>query len=275
MEARGAVTGWAALRWHGASYFNGTSRGGKVERQVPLVRLTGRYSDGADWRRHILGVTEVEKVHGISCTSVQRALFDEMRFSTLTEAVVAMEMTAAAGLISSWLMALYVTHRPGWEGVPLVREALLLACDDSRSPQETRMKLVWVRDAELPYPLVNPPLFDRSGNLLGVPDLFDAELGIVGEYDGADHKHRERHRRDVAREERYRNAGLEYFTVVGGDLSDKDLIVRRMLAARRRALSNSRRTRGWTLTPPSWWITAETLDARLIREGRVASLIRA
>ena len=62
------------------------------------------------------------------------------------------------------------------------------------------MKLVWVRHAGLPYPLVNQPVFDLSGNLMGIADLFDPQLGVVGEYDGAAHKARERHRRDVARE---------------------------------------------------------------------------
>ena len=87
------------------------------------------------------------------------------------------------------------------------------------------MKLVWVLDAGLDAPLVNQPVFDLAGNLLGYPDLLDPEAGVVGEYDGVDHKDRDRHRRDVSREQRYRDHGLEYFTVVGGDLQDVDLVV--------------------------------------------------
>ena len=49
------------------------------------------------------------------------------------------------------------------------------------------MRLVWVLIAELCPPLCNAPLFDLGGQLLGIPDLFDPEAGLVGEYDGAHH----------------------------------------------------------------------------------------
>jgi len=75
----------------------------------------------------------------------------------------------------------------------------------------------------------------------------------VGEYDGAHHKSHLRHRRDVAREERFRNHGLEYFVIVGGDLSDGDTAVRRIHRARARARFLPAPLRGWTLDPPAWW----------------------
>ena len=147
-------------------------------------------------------------------------------------AVVCMDMAAAGRLISVRLMRQYVALRPAWTGVPLVREALALASDDSLSPQETRMRLIWILDAGLSPPLCNRPVFSLEGEPLGYPDLFDPVAGALGEYDGADHKGRERHRRDVAREARYRDHGLEYFTVVGGDIRDRDLVVKRMVSTR-------------------------------------------
>ncbi len=74
--------------------------------------------------------------------------------------------------------------------------------------------------------------------------------GTVGEYDGVDHKDRERHRRDVEREARYRDHGLEYFTVVGGDIRDRNKVVRRMHSTRSRARFALPEHRRWTLTPP-------------------------
>ena len=118
-------------------------------------------------------------------------------------------------------------QRPAWTGVPLVRRALALAIDDSRSPMETLMRLIWVLDALLDPPVCNQPV-QPGRALLGYPDLFDVESGTVGEYDGADHKDGERHRSDVEREQRYRDHGLEYFTVVGGDIRDRAKVVRRM-----------------------------------------------
>ena len=115
------------------------------------------------------------------------------------------------------------------------------------------MRLCWVIDAGLPEPVCNREVFDLDGNLIGVPDLFDPVAGLVGEYDGADHKDRARHRRDVAREERFRDHGLEYFEVVGGDLRNRGLVVDRMLNARRRAKFLPPESCAWTLTPPPWW----------------------
>jgi hypothetical protein len=203
-------------------------------------------------------------------------LFDEMRHAPgLRQAVVAMDMAEAARLISVELMGRYVCQRNAWTGVPLVRRALALASDHSRSPQESAMRLVWVLDAGLPTPLCNAPVFNRSGRLLGVPDLFDPVAGLVGEYDGADHKDRDRHRADVAREDDLRAHGLEYFTVVGGDLLERGLVAARMLRARRRARFAPEPDRQWTLTPPPWWTPwEEPLETHLLRIGAAPMLVR-
>ncbi|MEZ5094013.1 hypothetical protein [Nocardioides sp.] len=274
LAPRDAVTGWASLRWRGAAFFDGRLLDG-TPRPVELLRLSGarRASETKATISHAqLGCTEIETVRGIVCATVQRSLFDEMRFApTVRGAVVAVDMAAAAGLISPELMAEYVAHRHAWEGVPQVRRALALADARSRSPQESRLRLVWTLDAGLGPPLCNVPVFDARGELLGVPDLLDVGLGLVGEYDGAHHKGRDRHRRDVAREQRFRDQGLELVTVVGGDLSDRALVVGRILAAARRARTSSA-PQGWTLRTPPWWDAPESLDARLRRTGRTAEL---
>ena len=276
LDPQGAVTGWASLRWRGAAYFDGMRAGGTTLRPVPLVRSSGGVlgrETGAAISRCQLAPSERELVNGIGCATVQRSLFDEMRFAgDLRAAVTALDMAAAAGLITPRLMALYVDQRPAWEGVPLVRKALPLASCDSRSPQETRMRLVWVMDAGLPSPSCNRPVFDRSGNLLGFPDLLDPVAGVVGEYDGALHKGRERHRRDVAREAVFRDHGLEYFAVVAGDLGRRSMVVARMLNARRRARFLPEADRQWTLMPPPWWSQPESLDHKLARLGLVPAL---
>ncbi len=266
----GAITGWSALRWHGAAYFDGFWPGGRLLRPVSMMRMAGGRFDRdrtVGWSRGQLAPTEVETVAGVQVATPQRALFDEMRYSSLRAAVRSMEMAAAAGLISVELMREYVSHRPAWTGVPLTRDALLLSCDDSRSGPETDLKLVWVLDAGLAYPLVNQPVFSLSGQLLGYPDLFDPELGVVGEYDGVDHKARDRHRRDIAREQRFREHGLEYFSVVCGDLRDTELVVKRIRAARQRAALIPAGLRRWTIAPPPWWSPKPTLHERLMGQG--------
>ena len=102
----------------------------------------------------------------------------------------------------------------------------------------------------LPRPLCNVPIFDRDERLIAIVDLLDVEAGCVGEYQGADHKEGERHRRDVAREQKLRDHRLECFEVVGGDVQDRDLTVKRMLAARERSLFEPPSRRTWTLRRP-------------------------
>jgi hypothetical protein len=272
----GAVTGWAALRWRGGAFFDGSPTGGTDWLPVPL--LLG----GGNLRPHPRSTISRERfppgertvVAGLPLATVQRAVFDEMRrVGSLLHAVQTIEMAAAAALISVALMTAYVVpERNGYTGVPLVRRALGLAINDSRSPRETWLRLVWL-SLGLPPPVCNRPVFDRGGRLLGCPDLFDPVAGLVGEYDGAEHKGRERHRRDVAREELFRDHGLEYFAVVAGD--SREVATARMVAARGRARFLPPDRCAWTLQPPSWWPVQESLDARLARLGLVPALTHA
>jgi hypothetical protein len=200
---------------------------------------------------------------------VLRALFDEMRHAEdEREATVAMDMMAAAELVSISQMRSYVDEHARWRGVPQVRRALDLADEDSRSPNETRLRLIWLLDARLPRPLVNQPVFTLDGQLLGYADLFDEEAGLFGEFDGADHRWAGRHARDVGREDLCRRVGLEYFKVTGLDLLRRPLVVDRMHATRARAKFLAPEQRPWTLAPPPGWFDraledAMTLDERL------------
>lgn len=280
LPSDGAVTGWAACRLAGAAYFDGLEPDGLTPRPVPMAvgRHTGlRGDDQVVISRERLAPEEVRTVRGIACTTTLRGLFDEMReVADVREAAVAMDMMAAAELASVRRMRRYVEGRSGWRHVQRVRDALELADEDSRSPNETRMRLVWVLDAGLPRPLVNQPVFDLRGDLLGVADLFDSEAGVVGEFDGAAHRWAGRHRRDVLREDRFRRAGLEYFKVVGLDLADVDLVVDRMLATRARALRAPRGERDWTLEAPPGWYTSPvelmTLDERMEYQAALRGL---
>ena len=271
----GAVTGWAALRWHGARYFDGTGYDGE-SLPVPLILHDAIRPDPRFIQTEAqLACTEWSVVDGLPVTTVQRALFDEVRRTpSVRESAVAIGMTAAALLISVRLFGMYVAQRNAWTGVPHARTAHAMARDDCRSPQEHRMVLVWVLDAGLEPPRCNRELFDLDGRLIGVPDLLDVDAGLVGEYQGEDHKDGARHRKDVEREERFRDHGLEFFEIVGGDLERRSVAVNRMLNARRRAKFLPPESRAWTLEPPPWRTRPETVDDYLIRTGRAAHLWR-
>jgi hypothetical protein len=265
----GAVTGWASLLLHGAPFFDGLMRDGRTSRPVVLVTPDRhlRPLPGSEVRRERLPPQDRVVRHGVPCTRVERALFDEMRFSPLREAVVAMDMAAHAELTSIRRMRAHLGGRRGADGAPVVEAALALADEHSRSGPETDMRLTWVLDAGLERPLCNRPVFSIDGMLLGVPDLLDARAGVVGEYDGADHRAQDRRHRDLGREQLMRDHGLEYFTLVSGDLRDRQRAVARMLATRERALATRyARPERWTLEPPAGWhgfADAVPLDDRL------------
>ncbi len=269
------VTAWAACRMHGAAFFDGLSHGGRTRMPVPLAlgaKAQLRPWPGSRLLRARLTWEEVEVVAGVSCTVPRRALFDAMRTApTLVEAVVAMDMMAAAEVVSIAQMREYAGTHPAWTGVPQVRKALDLADEASRSPAETRMRLIWVRDAQLPPPLVNQPIWTRGGQLLGIADLLDPVSGTVGEFDGADHREAARHTRDVAREQAMREVGLEYFTVTGNDLSHPHRVAARMHNTRARARWLSDAAREWTTVPPPGWRSAPSLDERLARRAEAAA----
>jgi hypothetical protein len=267
-----AVTGWAALRWRGAAYFDGRGPGGREELPVPLQLGGGnlRPAGGSLLCWEQVAPSERERVGGIWVTTVQRALFDEMRrVDDELHRLRTIEMTVAARLTTAALQAAYVARRCAWTGVPQVRATLPRVRGTLVSPQEVWLHHVW-EGLDLSRPLANQPVYDLDGNLIGVPDLFDPEAGTIGEYDGAQHKSRERHRKDVAREDRFRNAGLEYFTVVAGD-SDA-VACQRMLDARARSKFLPPESRAWTLTPPPWVRPVESLDHYFERRGLVGQL---
>jgi hypothetical protein len=211
--------------------------------------------------------------YGIACTTVRRALFDAMRSAPdLREAVVAMDMVAAAELTSIRRVSDFCLTRARWNGVPQVRAALALASEDSLSPNETRMRLVWMLDAGLPMPEVNKPVYDLTGRLLGTADILDLEAGLVGEYDGEEHRHVRRHAHDVGREDSLRGHGLEVFRVTGPDMSDRRLLVERMLGARSRAKWLPPGRRAWTIEAPYGLEPAPTLDDLLDHRDWLARL---
>ena len=260
----GGVTGWAALRWQGGYWFDGLATGGSDVRAVVLATADSsvRARPGIEISEEGLPPDELATVDSLRVTTVARSLLFEMRYAgSDREAVQAFDMAAYSDLISAEEMMAYAAAHTAWTGIPQARRALGLVDENSWSPAETRMRLIWVLDAELPPPLCNVPIFDRAGNHIGTPDLLDLEAGLVGEYDGALHLAGEQRRRDRRREEAFRSAGLECVTMMSGD-GDRWQVAERLLDARKRARFEAESRRLWTVQPPAWWIPTRTVSER-------------
>ncbi len=260
----GAVTGWAALRLHGATFFDGRDREGglaPVELVTPHFRLD---LPGVVWRQDLLDVSDVVVRAGVPVTRPERAVFDAMRRAPDDRAAVRhVDMACAAELVSLRRVGQYAVSRAGWVGMPRVNVGLDLGSEHSRSPLETDGRMVWELDAGLPRPRVNVPVFSRQGKLLGIADLLDEQAGLVVELDGADHAGARRRSKDAGRESRLRNHRLEVERVTGYDLHHRSDLVRRLHEARQRSRWLPLNERPWTLDPPSWWESELPLDVRL------------
>jgi hypothetical protein len=275
----GAVTGWAALRLAGAAYFDGLLPDGRTPVPVPLAvgRREGRRTHpGTVLSYEPLLEAETYVVLGIRATRPTRALYDEMRrVRDWRESAVAMDMAAAAELVSIRRMAAYLSTHRSWRRSSLVEQALPCCSELSRSPAESRLRLVWEVDAGLPRPLVNCDVFGPDRRRICIADLFDPKAGLVVEYDGAEHRKAARHTRDVAREERCRAVGLEYCKVTALDMKDIASLARRMRATRGRARFAPEGARRWTLTPPPGWHVPVSLDELLDRRQRIGDQLEA
>lgn len=252
-----ALTGWSALYFHGAAFFDGARRNGApLPVQVAVGPGTGRrVHEGTRLSYEKLPDTEVEEVDGVRVTSPVRALFDELRCPPNTrELVVAADMALAAGLGTLAELRQVTRARSSWRRATWAATALEHVSERSRSPQETRLRLAWTLDAALPSPLVNQPIFTLSGALVCIADLFDEEAGLVIEYDGVEHRDAGRHASDVARFERIREVGLELTSVTGPDIDNRRLVVQRLRAARARSPFLPMGVRRWTLVEPPGWI---------------------
>ena len=270
----GAVTGWAALRWAGAEWFDGLDRRKGLR---PVMLAVGFERDqhpfpGARVSRERLPAEDVALVDGVPVTTMLRSVLFEARYAPDdVEAVVAVDMAIRAGLVDVAALTRYVDRLRGWTGVQRARRAVELAADNSWSPWETRLRLAWILDAGLPRPLCNAPVFDRQGHHVGTPDLLDPVAGLAIEYEGSLHLEGRRRAKDLAREDGLRNVGLEYVAVVSSDMGDdartRARLVARLTGARRRARWEAPEQRAWTLAQPAWWLERHGRGAG----GRTAS----
>lgn len=258
------VTGWAALHWWGGHWFTGV-RGDRTLRPVSLVTrqyLAPRRGIHVSQERH--QPREITDVEGVPVTPAVRSVCYEMRHAPSDRAaVVALDMAAYSDLVSVAEAGAYAGSLGGWRGIARCRRALALADENSWSPQEVLMRLVWELDGGRPRPLVNVAVFDGTGRHVATPDLLDPVAGVVGEYDGSLHLARSQRTRDVRREGELRALGLEYVTMLASDHTDGyRSFLQRLETAYARARHAAESARDWTVTPPQWWTDTTTVAAR-------------
>ena len=257
-----AVTGWAALDWQGARWFDGTIDGVGL-REVPLVaRRHLLEQPGFSVSQEFLDPREILVVDDLAVTPAVRSVVFEMRTAaSLGDAVVALDMACYSDLVSIAEVSAYVAQLGAVTGIQQARDALVEADENSWSPRETQMRGVWTRRAGLARPRCNAPVFTTDGSHVATPDLVDPHLGLVGLYNGRDHLTLVGALTDRDQEATYRDLGIETVTMLATDWSDLDGFAQRVHQAARRA-DERHEVRRWTLTPPPSWVSTATVERR-------------
>lgn len=258
MGPANVLGGWASLRAQGNTWFDGVGAQ-KTHKDILIHNLSGaeiRPRAGIRPTECLLYPDEIIVLENYAVTTMARAVYDEMLVaSSVRAAVTALDIAVSTttGLPHTTLRRVnqVIDSHHKTRGIVQARKALLLASSRSASPWEAKTRLIAVLDAGLNGLLVNVPMFNRQGSLLGIADLLDQLSGLVIESDGSGHRDAIAHSDDNIREEKFERALLTVVRVTSREHSDRGSVARRIRAARRDALElpNDR----WTLDKPGWW----------------------
>lgn len=239
-----AISGWAAAYLQGVQELDGRRWSDGERDPLLLVLPKGRRVRRKEFAtlRAPVAEDELAKWGGVNITAPERTCFEMMRRTTVEEAVVALDAMLRAEAVTLDGMRAFVAGKAGWNGVPIARAALDLADGRAASCPESRLRYVWQVEAGLSRPAVNVAVLDSTGVFAGIPDLLDEASGLVGEYDGGQHRELVQHTNDNAREERLEALGLVVVRATSVDLkSRRRQLVTRLRTGYQRARDQHRR----------------------------------
>ncbi len=244
--------GWAALRWLGVEALDGRTGPGAAT-LLPITVCTGpvgrlRAHRGIVVDRSTLLEVDLVEHDGVLVTTAERSCLDVMRYLGAEEGLVAADATVRAGLTTRDRLTQALARMSGLKGVPRARLAVPLVDGRAESGPESRLRYVWVVEAGLPVPLVNPVVVERDGRFVARTDLVDPEAGTVGEYDGSQHRGLAQHTADNVREEDLEGLNLQVTRSTSLDLwPHRSRLVTRLRVAHRRGTQRDRGKDSWGL----------------------------
>lgn len=258
MPPGSALGGWSSAYASGATWLDGLD---SRQRPLPVVMclppgLHRTAVPGIRYVRQALFEDELVERDGVTFVSPSRTATDLARWAPdLTEAVVALDLMLAAGVVDLVGLDDTASSWRGLRGAKRARAALGLARPGVRSPGETRLRMAYVLGCDAPDVLVNPVVTDVGGRTVGMPDVLDEEAGLALEYDGSSwddperpsgHRDRDQHREDNVREEGFERLGLIVCRADGSDVTRfRTGLVWRLNCARMDGLGRDRRRDRW------------------------------
>ena len=172
------LAGLSAAAMHGSLWID-------PSRPAELVRRGDEVS-GIVIHRDVLVEDEICVIDGMAATTPARTGYDLGRRDTLTRSVIRLDALARATGLCRRDVDLLVDRHRGARGIVQLRCALELMDGGAESPQETRTRLVLVREG-LPPPQTQIVVVDEFGHPFARVDMGWEEWKVGVEYDGAQH----------------------------------------------------------------------------------------
>lgn len=176
----GIVTGVAASAVRGAEW---------VDSDVPVELLWNctRPPDGIVVRNERVSDDEWTVVGGLPVTTPARTAFDLGRYLKRGQAVARLDALMRVAPFSVEDVMLLTKRYKGARGVAKLKAVLPLVDGGAASPQETRLRLLFI-DAGLPKPTTQITIYDQSGGYVRTIDLGWEDFNVGAEYDGEQHR---------------------------------------------------------------------------------------
>jgi very-short-patch-repair endonuclease len=174
----------------------------------------------------VLPVPEPVEVMGFRCVPAARCAVDIARTVRRNDALPVLDAALPSGASNREDLVAELTRHDGLRGIRQARELVGFADERAQCRQESQLRLV-LRDAGLPVPEPQVPVYDEYGWERFVVDLGYRKERVGVEYDGKSHLDRARLRADRRRHNWLESRGwaMRYST-------DEDLYRRPDLVAR-------------------------------------------
>jgi hypothetical protein len=208
---RAVVTGVAASALYGAKW---------VDAQKTPIELNypnNKSPQGIVTRDETLLDDEVQTLHGLPVTTLQRTAFDLARRGTVRQAVARLDALAnATRFTKNHDVFELLPRHPRLGGVRRVPKVLDLVDAGAQSPKETWLRLLLI-EAGFPRPRTQIPVLSANGRPRYYLDMGWEEVMVAVEYDGEHHRtNRDTYTNDITRSDYIHDLGWRMIRVVAG-----------------------------------------------------------
>jgi hypothetical protein len=219
---RATVAGLAAAALLGSQWIDDDA-------PVELIWRNSHPPDGLIVRNERLHDDELTWRARLPVTTPERTAFDLGRHLLRDEAIAKLDALMYATSFAVEDVLLLAKRYPGARGLRSLRRALRLVDGGAASPQETRLRLLFI-DAGLPRPTTQIPVVENNGRLLRMLDMGWEHFMVAAEYDGDLHRtNRRKYVMDLRVLPKIERMGWQVIRVIKEDRDDD--IIRRARTA--------------------------------------------